>query len=197
MMPIPCCSRLKRRCAAVTAFLFLLSAAGATEFTPDQLNAALHGAGIQKVLRVQTFETPKAEYLLVFAGIAGGEVEIFVFRDDSLRYGLGHSDLKVDWQSGVLPKELAVTSGGMPEIEPIVNGDTVILFSGCMAHNCGGKAGAMVYSVGRHELFTAVYDSSKMPYLKYSANVSTEKNVLYKEALDSMLQDHNVKTNSK
>ena len=169
--------------------------ASAISFSPEELNAALQSAGVQKVVQLRTFETPRSQYILVYGGVAGGNVEVFVFQDNSLR--AGHTDLKLDWRSGILPQELLVMVGGSPEIQPIINGDTVVLFSGCMPHNCGGRAGGMVYSVDHRELFKATYDASSQPPLKYSANALVEKNSVYKQALDSMFQDHNVKPKSR
>jgi hypothetical protein len=179
------------RVLIIVSMFSIARSAYAASFSPEELQAALQSAGVQKVFRLQTFETPKSEYILVYGGIADGEVEVLVFRDNSLR--AGHTDLRLDWRSGILPKELLVMVEGGPEIQPIVTGDTVILISGCMPHNCGSRAGAMAYSVDHKELFKATYDSSSQPALKYSANGLVEKNSIYKQALDSTFQDHNVK----
>lgn len=160
--------------------------AHATSFSPEDLKAALRNAGIEKVFKLQTFETPKSEYILVYGGAADGHAEILVLRDNSHRSG--HADLKLDWRSGVLPKDLLVMSSGGPEIQSMVNGDTVLVMSGCAPHNCGASAGAMIYSMDQKELFKATYDSASQPPLKYSANALVDKNALYKHALDSVLQ---------
>jgi hypothetical protein len=105
--------------------------------------------------------------------------------------------LQIDWRSGALPDELLVTTPGMPYIEYLDNHDVAILFAGCMPHNCGGKLGAMVYSIDRHELFKANYDNGVTPRLKYSPNVLAEKNRDYKKLLDSLLREQDVETDSK
>jgi hypothetical protein len=176
------------------AFLSLLSFANATNFSPQQLSTALRKAGVLRVFKAETFEDPTGQYLLVYGGIIGGKTEIFLFRDDSLSFG--RTGLKLDWQSGALSDDLLVTVGGMPYVEVTDNRDTAILFSGCMPHNCPDKVGAMVYSVGRRELFKATYDTSATPHLKYSANALAEKNSSYKKLLDTMLREHSVKTDS-
>jgi hypothetical protein len=190
----PACTDIIRILRILFAFLSLVSFANATNFTPQQLSTALQNAGVLRVFKAETFETPTAQYLLVYGEITGGKTAIFIFRDDSL--SSGHTGLKLDWQSGALPDELLVTAAGMPYVEVMDNRDSAILFSGCMPHNCPDKVGALVYSVGRRELFKATYDTSVTPHLKYSANALVEKNSSYKKLLDTILREHLVKTDS-
>ena len=163
----------------------------AMNFSPEQLKTTLQRAGVQKIYKIHTLETPQAEYLLIYGGVADGNVEIFVFRDVSLR--TGHFDLRLDWRSGTLPTEFLVMSGG-PDFASIVNGATVVVFSGCMPHNCGSKAAAAVYSVNNREIFKGTYDASLTPPIQYSANALIERNSVYKHALDSLLQSHDVRS---
>jgi len=177
------------------ASLMLTLFAGATDLTPAQLEAALENAGVQRVNKAQTLSGSNAGYLLVYGLNSSAKPAIFIFRDDSL--SSGRKGLRLDWQSGALPQELSVIAAGMPRVETMANHDVAILLSGCMPHSCGSKLGAIVYSIDRHELFKADYDSSVIPALKYSPNALVEKNSDYKKLLDSLLREHNVQADSK
>ena len=104
--------------------------------------------------------------------------------------------LRVEWQSDKLPYDTDVSSSNNFVIEHMDDGEQVVEFSGCAAHECGGLdgvLGVLLYSPRSRQVFFAHYrfDEGKplgsFGSLDFSANAGAAGNEKYKKALQKAM----------
>lgn len=158
-------------------------------FTVQQLEAALTKGGIanQKIYSILTFDSDErrgANIAILSGSHTGWHITVLHRIKDGLN---------VDWRSGKLPGDIVVSSSNNFEIDSMDDGEQVVEFSGCAAHDCGGRVGgifgALLYSPRSKQVFFAYYryDEAKpqanFGSLEFSANASVAGNEKYKTML--------------
>lgn len=168
-------------------------------FTLAQLDAAIKNSRVaaQKIYSILTFDSEEragANIAMLSGSHSGWHVTVL----HRVKGGL-----QVEWQSGRLPEDFAVSSSSRLEIED-VGDEQVVEFSGCEQHLCGGVDGALgllLYSPSSKQVFTAHYrfDDHKpigsFGSLDFSKNAGDPGNERYKAALRAAmgkLLDHDV-----
>lgn len=160
-------------------------------FTTQQLNTAISKSGLstQRIYSVQslTNDNGQAEIAILSASHLGWRVTIF-------RRVPGGFD--VEWQSGKLPDDIAVSASNNFKIDSMDDGEQVVQFSGCAAHECGGidgVFGVLIYSPRSNHVFFAHYQfDEKQPIgsfgsLAFSENAKARGNEKYKAALQNAM----------
>jgi hypothetical protein len=177
-------------CAAV--ILAPLRAAFSAEddlsgFTLKQLNEAIRDskAATHKIYSILTFDSEER---------SGANIAMLSSSNSGWRVTVLHrvtGGLKVEWRSGKLPKDFAVSSSHNLEVEDVED-EQVVEFSGCAPHDCGGLSGVLgvlLYSPRSKQVFYAHYRSDEgkpigsFGSLEFSGNASDPSNERYKAAL--------------
>jgi len=158
-------------------------------FTVQRLDAAVTKGGIadQKLYSILTFDSDERRGANV-AILSGSRTGWHVTVLHRIKGGLN-----VEWRSGKLPGDIAVSSSNNFEIEYMDDGEQVVEFSGCAAHDCGGRLGGifgmLLYSPRSKQVFFAHYryDEGKpqasFGSLDFSDNASAAGNEKYKTTL--------------
>src|ERR1700723_1383300 len=129
-------------------------------FTLQQLDAAIAKGGLatQKIYSILTFDSDErrgANIAILSGSHTGWHVTVL----HRIQGGL-----KVEWRSGKLPNDIEVSSSNNFEIEYMDDGEQVVEFSGCAAHDCGGLNGVfgvLLYSPRSKQVFFAHYRSDE------------------------------------
>lgn len=160
-------------------------------FTLKQLDTAIKKAGIatDKLYSVLTFDGEErygANIAVLSASHSGWHITVLHRVEGAL---------DIDWRSGNLPDDIAVSSASNLEIAD-VGDEQVVTFSGCAPHNCGlvdGIFGLLLYSPKMKQAFYAHYrrDDQK-PFgsfgsLEFSKNALERGNERYKDALQKTM----------
>lgn len=161
-------------------------------FTSKQLDTAITNSGLaqQKIYAIHTFdigERPGANIAILSSSRSGWQVTV-----------LRHikAGLEVEWRSGRLPDDFAVSSFNNLEIENIDDGEQVVQFSGCARHMCGGVDGlfgVLLYSPRSKQVFFAHYrwDEGKtigsFGSVELSENANRPGHERYKRALQNAM----------
>ena len=182
-------------CAAVI-FVPLTAALSAQDdpsaFTSQQLDSAITNSGLaqQKIYAIHTFdsgERPGANIAILSSSRSGWHVTVL----RHLKTGL-----EVEWRSGRLPDDFAVSCFNNLEIEDIDDGEQVVQFSGCARHMCGGVDGlfgVFLYSPRLKQVFFAHYrwDEGKpigsFGSVELSENANKPGHERYKRALQNAM----------
>jgi hypothetical protein len=157
-------------------------------FTLKQLDAAITKGGLatQKIYSILTFDSDER---------AGANVAVLSISHTGWHVTVLHrvnGGLQVEWRSGGLPKDIVVSSSNNFEVEYMDDGEQVVEFSGCAAHQCGGLDGVLgmlLYSPRSKQVFYAHYQNSggkplgSFGSLDFSENASTAGYEKYKTAL--------------
>jgi hypothetical protein len=163
-------------------------------FTLQQLDEAISKGGLaaQKIYSILTFDSDER---------AGANIAILSGSRTGWRVTVLHrikGGLKVEWRSSKLPDDIDVSSSRSFQIEYMDDGEQVVVFSGCAAHDCAlldGVFGLVLYSPRSKQVFFAHYhyDDSKPPgsfgSLRFSENASTAGNDKYKKALQKAMNE--------
>jgi hypothetical protein len=163
-------------------------------FTLRQLDTAITKSGLasQKIYSILTFDSDErhgADIAILSGSSSGWRVTVLQ------RVSGG---LEVQWRSGKLPYDLAVSSSNNLNIEDMDDGEQVVEFSGCAAHLCGGLdgvIGVLLYSPRSKQVFFAHYhyDESKplgtFGSLNFSKNTSMPGYKKYKTALQKAVSE--------
>ncbi len=164
-----------------------------TGFTLQQLDAAMTKGGLatQKIYSILTFDSDerKGANLAILSGSNTGWHVTILHR---VKGGLS-----VDWRSGKLPDDIDVSSSSNFEIEYLDDGEQVVMFSGCAAHECDlldGIFGMLLYSPRAKQVFFAHYrgDENKpgsFGTLDFSDNANASSNEKYKTALQTAMKN--------
>lgn len=160
-------------------------------FTLQQLDEAASKGGLatQKIHSILTFDSDErwgANIAILSASRSGWHVTVL----HRIKGGL-----QPEWRSGELPDDMAVSSSKSLKIEYMDDGEQVVEFSGCAAHDCGGLDGIfglLLYSPHSKQVFFAHYryDDGKpgnFGSLKFSENATASGNEKYKEALQKAM----------
>lgn len=162
-------------------------------FTMQQLNTTLVKSGLasQTIYSIQTFDIDDQ---------LGRRIAILFGPHSGWRIALLHrtkGGLNVEWQSGKLPRDIAVSSPNDFEIGYLDDGEPIVKFSGCAPHDCGGVNGViglLLYATRTRQVFFAHYryDDSKpignYGSLDFSDNADAPGNEKYKAALQSAMK---------
>jgi hypothetical protein len=161
-------------------------------FTLRQLDAAITKSGLatQKIYSIQTFDSEERR---------GANVAILSGSHSDWHVTILHrveGGLEVEWRSGKLPDDMEVSSSSNLEIEYMDDGEQIVKFSGCAAHDFGGLDGifgVLLYSPHSRQVFFAHYryDEGKQlgsfGSLYFSNNASAPGNEKYKTALQKAM----------
>jgi hypothetical protein len=157
-------------------------------FTLQQLDAAISKGGLatQKIYSILTFDSDERRGTNI-AILSGSHTGWHVTVLHRIQGGL-----TVEWRSGKLPNDIAVSSSNNFEVEDMDDGEQVVGFSGCARHLCGGLDGifgVLLYSPRSKQAFFAHYrwDEGKplgsFGSLDFSENASAAGNEKYKMKL--------------
>lgn len=178
----------------ITRFLVVFALSGRVwaeddifSFTMQQLNTALGKSGLSKqsIYSIQTLITDNgaADVAILSASRLGWRVTVL---------GRVPGGFDVEWQSGKLPDDIAVSASNNFLVESLDDGERVVQFSGCAAHECGGKDGVfgvVLYSPRSHQSYFAHYRyDDNLPIgafgsLRFSQAAEAPGNERYKAAL--------------
>lgn len=161
-------------------------------YTVQQLDTAITKGGLadQKIYSILTFDSdqlPGANIAILSSSHTGWHVTIL----HRINGGL-----KVEWRSGKLPDDIAVSSYNSLKIEHMDDGEQVVEFSGCAAHECGGVDGVfgvLLYSSRSKQVFYAHYrwdegaPLGSFGSLDFSKNATAAENEKYKMALQKAM----------
>jgi hypothetical protein len=163
-------------------------------FTLQQLDRAMKqgGLGKQKIYSILTFsgDERRGDNLAILSSTLHTGWRLTV-----LHRVVG--GLKVIWRSGRLPDDIAVSSSNNLTIGNLDDGEEVVEFSGCAAHDCGGLSGRLgwiIYSPRSKQVFYAHYrsDDSKpsgtFGFLDLSENASSIGSERYKALLQKEIK---------
>jgi hypothetical protein len=171
----------------------IASGDGFPGFTTKQFNTAFENSGIA---------THRIESILTFRdlGDSGPHIAILSGSRSGWHVTVLHNitgGLKVEWKSGALHDDFAVSSSDALEIDDLGD-EQVVEFSGCGAHMCGGVDGGVfgmvLYAPRVKQAFFAhySYDDHKprgsFGSLDFSSNASEAGNERYKAALDKAMR---------
>jgi hypothetical protein len=160
----------------------------------QQLDEAMTKGGLatQKIYSILTFDSDER---------VGANVAILSGSHTGWRVTVLHrikGGLKVEWRSSKLPDDIDVSSSRNLEIDYMDDGEQVVVFSGCAAHDCGrldGIFGMLLYSPRSKQVFFAHYrydenkPSGSFGSLDFSENASTAGNEKYKRALQKAMNE--------
>ena len=176
----------------VAVILAPLRAASSAEddlsgFTLKQLDEAIRdgNAATHKIYSILTFDSEErsgANIAMLSSSNSGWHVTV-------IHRVIG--GLKVEWRTGRLPEDFAVSSSHNLHIEDVED-EQVVEFSGCAPHECGGLygvLGVLLYSPRSKQAFYAHYRSDEgkpigsFGSMEFSENASDPSNERYKAAL--------------
>lgn len=127
-------------------------------FTLQQLNTAIVKGGApasQKIYSILSFDSDdrSGANIAILGGSHSGWRVVVLHR---IKGGLD-----AEWRSGKLSDDFAVSSSHNLKIEYMDDGEQVVEFSGCAAHDCGGLDGGifgvLLYSPRSKQVFFAHY----------------------------------------
>jgi hypothetical protein len=160
-------------------------------FTLKQLDVAVNESGVakQKLYSILTFDSDErlGANIAVLSSSHSGWYVVVLHRVSG--------GLKVEWRSGKLSDDFAVSSSSNLMIED-AGSEQVVKFSGCSPHQCGGVngvEGVLIYSTRLKEVFFAHYryDERKpigsFGSLEFSENATKPGNERYKAALQKAM----------
>jgi hypothetical protein len=161
-------------------------------FTLQQFDAAITKGGLatQKIYSILIFDSDErrgANIAILSGSHTGWHVTVL----HRIKGGL-----KVEWHSGKLPDDIAVSSSNNFEIAYMDDGEQVVEFSGCAAHDCGSLSGAfgvLLYSPRSKQVFFAHHRSEEgkpsgsFGSLDFSEKAGAAGNEKYKTALQKAM----------
>ena len=160
-------------------------------FTLKQLNVAINSSGVaeKKLYSILTFDSEEraGANIAVLSGARSGWQVTVLHRVTG--------GLKVEWSSGKLSDDFAVSSSSQLQIED-VGDEQVVEFFGCARHQCGyleSVSGLLLYSPLSKQVFFAHYSYEEgkpldsFGSLKFSKNASEPGNERYKAALQKAM----------
>jgi len=109
-------------------------------FTLQQLNAAIAKSGTppsQEIYSILSFDSDDR---------SGANIAILAGSHSGWRVAVLHrikGGLNAEWRSGKLPDDFAVSSSHNLKIDYMDDGEQIVEFSGCAAHDCGGLDGGL------------------------------------------------------
>jgi hypothetical protein len=193
MKKLPLLSLLCAAAALSIPRIAIASGDGLPGFTMKQLNTAFETSGIaaHKMYSILTFRDlgEFGPHIAILSGSRSGW-HVTVLRNVA-------GGLEVEWKSGGLPHDFAVSSSDALEIDDLGD-EQVVEFSGCAAHICdgvdGGVFGMVLYAPRVKQAFFAHYSyddhkpSGSFGSLDFSSNAMATGNERYKAALDRAMR---------
>ena len=166
---------------------------GIFSFTPHELTSAIAKSGLlrQRLYSIQSLESENGgvDIAILSASHVGWRVTVL----HRIPGGFG-----LMWRSDSLPDDIAVSASNNLRVRSLEDHEQVIQFSGCAAHECGGKNGVfgvLFYCPRLNQVFFAHYrfDESRpidsFGSLQFSKNAEAHGHEKYKAALkEAMLE---------
>lgn len=161
-------------------------------FTAQQLNTAMVKSGLstQRISSIQSVVNDRGQTDLAILSSSRSGWRVTVLQRVPGGFHL-------QWQSGKLPDDITVSTSDSLKIETLDDGERVVQFSGCAAHECAGKEGAfgvLLYSPRANQVFLAHYRfdgkraAASVGPLGFSENANERGHEKYKAALQKTME---------